>query len=167
MKQAVLVMAYGGPDSLDDIEPYLLDIRGGRPTSPKLVAEIRERYVKIGGKSPLLEITSAQAAALEQCLNALSPSSDGKTDFRVYVGMRHWKPYIRETIARIAADGYQKGFAFCMAPHASRMSTGAYLQKLREAQALDRPCAGGRRPCKAQGIDATAQRQCDRVRRGE
>ena len=132
MKLAILVMAYGGPDSLDDIEPYLLDIRGGRPTSPGLVAEIRERYAKIGGKSPLLEITSAQASALEKCLNKLSPSGD----YRVYVGMRHWKPYIRETIVRIAADGYQAGIAFCMAPHASKMSTGAYLQKLREAQAL-------------------------------
>ena len=136
MKQAVLVMAYGGPDSLDDIEPYLLDIRGGRPTSPELIAEIRERYVKIGGKSPLLDITSAQASVLEQCLNALSPSGDGTPDYGVYVGMRHWKPYIRETMARIAMDGYQAGIAFCMAPHASRMSTGAYLQKLREAQAL-------------------------------
>jgi protoporphyrin/coproporphyrin ferrochelatase len=135
MKQAVLVMAYGGPDSLEDIEPYLLDIRGGRPTSSELIAEIRARYAKIGGKSPLLEITRSQAAALEGCLNALSPSADGTPDYRVYVGMRHWKPYIRETMAKIAADGYSAGIAFCMAPHASRMSTGAYLQKLREAQA--------------------------------
>lgn len=136
MKQAVLVMAYGGPDSLNDIEPYLLDIRGGRPTSPELVAEIRDRYAQIGGRSPLLEITNAQANALEQCLNTLSPSGNGIPDYRVYVGMRHWKPYIRETIAKIAADGYQTGIAFCMAPHASRMSTGAYLKKLSEAQAL-------------------------------
>jgi ferrochelatase len=136
MKQAILVMAYGGPDSLDDIEPYLLDIRGGRTTSPKLVAEIRERYAKIGGKSPLLEITTAQAAALEQCLNVLSPSGDGTPDYRVYVGMRHWKPYIRETMAKIADDGFWSGIAFCMTPHASRMSTGAYLEKLREGQAL-------------------------------
>ena len=136
MKQAVLVMAYGGPDSLDDIEPYLLDIRGGRPTSPEFIAEIRSRYSKIGGKSPLLEITNAQAAALEQDLNALSPSQDSTPNFQVYVGMRHWKPYIREAIARIAEDGYQSGIAFCMAPHASKMNTAVYLQRLREAQAL-------------------------------
>jgi protoporphyrin/coproporphyrin ferrochelatase len=134
-KNAVLVMAYGGPDSLDDIEPYLLDIRGGRPTSPELIAEIRERYARIGGHSPLLEITRAQAALLEECLNALSPSRDGSSNFRVYVGMRHWKPYIRDVVNQIYADGFQRGVAFCMAPHASRMSSGAYQQKMREAQA--------------------------------
>lgn len=134
MKKAVLVMAYGGPDSLEDIEPYLLDIRGGRPTSPALVAEIRERYVKIGGRSPLLEITRMQADALQKRLNELSPSGNGKPDYRVYVGMRHWKPYIREAVSQIGSDGFTEGIAFCMAPHASRLSTGVYLQKLREAQ---------------------------------
>src|SRR5512142_2789042 len=113
MKQAVLIMAYGGPDSLADIEPYLLDIRGGRPTSPELVAEIRERYARIGGRSPLLEITRAQAAGLDKCLNELSPSADGTPDFRVYVGMRHWKPYIRDILAAIAADGIREGLAIC------------------------------------------------------
>ena len=135
MKTAVLIMAYGGPDSLQDIEPYLLDIRGGRPTSPELVAEIRERYARIGGRSPLLEITRAQASALEKCLNRSSSSGAYTPNFRVYVGMRHWKPYIRDTVAQIAADGYKEGIAFCMAPHASKMSTGAYLNKLKEAQA--------------------------------
>jgi ferrochelatase len=145
-KKAVLLMAYGGPDSLEDIEPYLLDIRGGRPTSPELVAEIRERYAQIGGRSPLLEITCAQANALEQYLNgallddkSAAPSADTSTEgqgsYRVYVGMRHWKPYIREVVAQMAADGFESSIAVCMAPHASKMSTGAYLQKLREAQA--------------------------------
>jgi protoporphyrin/coproporphyrin ferrochelatase len=143
MKTAVLLMAYGGPDSLDDIEPYLLDIRGGRPTSPELIAEIRERYARIGGRSPLLEITNAQAVELERCLNELSQ----KNEYRVYVGMRHWKPYIRDVVAQIAADGrqigsFQHGIALCMAPHASKMSTGAYLARLKEAQAaLSAPLA--------------------------
>lgn len=136
MKKALLVMAYGGPDSLDDIEPYLLDIRGGRPTSPELVAEIRGRYARIGGRSPLLEITRGQAQMLEQCLNNLS----SEDTYQAYVGMRHWKPYIRDVVAQIARDGLRGGLAFCMTPQASRMSTGAYLQKLREAQsALDAP----------------------------
>ncbi len=140
MKKAVLIMAYGGPDSLDDIAPYLLDIRGGRPTAPEFVEEIRERYARIGGRSPLLEITRAQAAALEACLNAFSPSPDGAPAYRVYVGMRHWKPYIREAVAQIAADGCRGGLAFCMTPQSSRMSTGAYLAKLREAEsALQAP----------------------------
>src|SRR5512139_3851572 len=104
MKNAVLVMAYGGPDSLEDIEPYLLDIRGGRPTSPELVEEIRERYARIGGRSPLLAITLAQAQALELALNARA-SGDS---YHTYVGMRHWKPYIRDVVAQITADGYQR-----------------------------------------------------------
>ena len=130
MKSAILMMAYGGPNSLADIEAYLLDIRGGRPTSAELVAEIRERYAQIGGRSPLLEITRTQAAALEDELNMQVPSADGTDSFRVYVGMRHWKPYIQEVVAKIAEDGFRNGVAFCMAPHASKMSSGAYRQRL-------------------------------------
>ena len=126
MKKAVLIMAYGGPDSLADIEPYLLDIRGGRTTSPELISEIRERYRKIGGRSPLLEITCAQAQALEKHL-----SRSGQ--YHVFPGMRHWKPYIRDSVAQIAAQGITSGIALCMAPHASRMSTSIYQHKLQEA----------------------------------
>jgi hypothetical protein len=74
---AVLLMAYGGPDSLEDVEPYLLDVRGGRTTPPDLVEEIRARYERIGGKSPLLEITNAQAKALQERLN--QGCFDGRT----------------------------------------------------------------------------------------
>jgi protoporphyrin/coproporphyrin ferrochelatase len=81
-----------------------------------------------------LEITCAQASELERCLN------DILMGFKVYVGMRHWKPYIRDVVAQIAVDGFQRGIALCMAPHASKMSTGAYLAKLHEAQeALSTP----------------------------
>ncbi len=73
MKTAVLIMAYGGPDSLADIEPYLLDVRGGRPVSPEFLSEVRQRYARIGGRSPLLELTRTQAEGLERVLNALSP----------------------------------------------------------------------------------------------
>jgi protoporphyrin/coproporphyrin ferrochelatase len=125
MKTAILLMAYGGPDSLDDIEPYLLDVRGGRPTAPALVEEIRERYAEIGGRSPLLEITRAQAAGLQARLDKTNPGQ-----FQVFVGMRHWKPYIAETVRQIAEDGYEVLIAICMAPHASRFSTGAYRKKL-------------------------------------
>ncbi|MRR10521.1 hypothetical protein EG831_10715, partial [bacterium] len=67
---AILMMAYGGPDSLEDVAPYLSDVRGGRPTPPELAEEIRRRYAAIGGKSPLLEITQRQAGALETALDA-------------------------------------------------------------------------------------------------
>jgi ferrochelatase len=130
MDWAVLLMAYGGPDSLDDVEPYLLDVRGGRETPPALVEEIRGRYAKIGGRSPLLEITRAQAAALETALNQ---QSKGMDQYRVFVGMRHWHPYIQETVQEIHAAGIQNLVALCMTPFASRMSTGAYREKLNAA----------------------------------
>jgi ferrochelatase len=124
----VLLMAYGGPDCLEDVEPYLLDIRGGRPTSPELVEEIMERYALIGGRSPLLELTRQQAQSLEAHLNR-----SGDTRYRVYIGMRHWQPRIKEAVARMVEDGIEQAVALVMAPHYSRMSTGAYFARLDEA----------------------------------
>lgn len=123
---AVMLMAYGGPSNLDEVEPYLLDVRGGRPTSPELVQEIRHRYEVIGGRSPIVEHTRAQAAALG---DALGPA------FATYVGMRHWHPYIKEAVDRIAADGPGRLVAVAMAPHYSSMSVGAYEKKVLEAAA--------------------------------
>ena len=135
-RTAVLLMAYGGPDSLDDVEPFLLDIRGGRPTPPGLVEEIRDRYAAIGGRSPLLEISRAQAAGLEERLNRdieSAPGREPQTRFRTFVGMRHWAPYIHDTVAEIADAGLTDIVALCLAPHYSRLSIGAYLARLREA----------------------------------
>jgi len=125
---AVLVMAYGGPDKIDDVEPYLQDIRGGRPTKPQLVEEIRARYARIGGRSPILELTRAQATAIGRELG---------TGFRVYVGMRHWHPYIRDTVAEIKRAGHRRLVGVVMAPHDSSMSVGAYEKKLLEATGSD------------------------------
>lgn len=125
----VLLMAYGGPESLAEIEPYLLDVRGGRPTPPELVKEVRERYARIGGRSPLRERTEEQARALERALG-----SDGRV--RTYVGMRHWRPYIQQAFEQIVADRITRVVAMAMAPHYSRMSVGAYMRKVEEVQAL-------------------------------
>lgn len=125
-RPAVLLMAYGGPGSLDDVEPYLSDVRGGRPTSPELLREIRDRYARIGGRSPILELTRAQAAAVERALGG---------GFQVYVGMRHWHPFIRETADEIARAGHRHVVGVVMAPHYSAMSVGAYEKKLLEAAA--------------------------------
>lgn len=124
----LLLMAYGSPDSLDDMEAYLLDIRGGRPTSKELVEEIKERYAEIGGRSPLLGITREQATAVETELNRRY--ADQAIDFRAYVGMRHWEPRIRAAVEEMAADGITQAVAMVMAPHSSRMSTGAYYKSL-------------------------------------
>lgn len=125
----VLMMAYGGPDSLADVQPFLADIRHGRPTSPELLEEITERYRAIGGRSPILEITNAQARGVEQTLNA--DSADVR--FKTYVGMRHWKPYIEEVVPLMLADSVDEIVAVVMAPHFSRMSVGAYMGKVDKA----------------------------------
>lgn len=121
---AVLLMAYGGPGNIGEVEPYLKDIRGGRATKPQLVEEIRARYARIGGRSPILELTRAQAAGVGR---ALGPG------FRVYVGMRHWHPYIKDTVEEIRRAGQRRVVGVVMAPHYSSMSVGAYEKKLLEA----------------------------------
>ena len=123
----VLVMAYGGPNNLDEVEPYLLDVRGYRPTSQEIIHEVRERYREIGGRSPILEQTQAQADALESVLN------ENGGQFRAYVGMRHWHPFIKDVLADMQAEGVDKAVGVVMAPHYSRMSIGAYYQRLEEA----------------------------------
>lgn len=121
---AVLVMAYGGPNNIAEVEPYLSDVRGGRPTKPHLVEEIRARYARIGGRSPILELTRAQAAGIGRALGAR---------FRVAVGMRHWHPYIKDAVAELRQAGYTRLIGVVMAPHYSGMSVGAYEKKLLEA----------------------------------
>lgn len=121
-KTAVILLAYGGPDSLDDIPAYLFDIRGGRPTPQLLIDEITERYRLIGGRSPLLDITHSAAVKLERKLNR-----------PVYVGMRHWAPFIADVVAQMADDGIEHVTAICMAPHYSELSIGKYREKLDQA----------------------------------
>ena len=116
---AILLLAYGGPDSLEDIPAYLLDIRGGRETPQHLVDEITHRYAQIGGRSPLRDITERTAARLWK-----------RTGIPTYVGMRHWHPYIKEVVAQMASDGVRHIIAIAMAPHYSFMSIGAYRQAL-------------------------------------
>jgi ferrochelatase len=123
----VLLTAVGGPSSLDDVGPFLRDIRGGRPTPDHLIDEFRERYRLIGGKSPLLRISSAQAEALEARLN-----QDGSRH-PCYVGMRNWHPYIQETIGRIAADGLDRIVVLPLTPYFSKRSVGTYFRAVEES----------------------------------
>ena len=127
---AILLMAMGGPDCLENVEPFLLDVRGGRPTPPELVAEIRERYRATGGKSPAVGITQEVAKKLEARLN-----ESGGQHYRVYVGLRHWHPFIKETYAELMAGNPEHVIGLCMAPQQSSLSTGAYRKKVEEAKA--------------------------------
>jgi protoporphyrin/coproporphyrin ferrochelatase len=123
----LLVMAYGGPDTLEEVEPYLMDVRGYRATAPEIVHEVRERYREIGGRSPIRERTQAQADALQKILN------EQGHDFKVFVGMRHWHPFIHDTLAEMRAQGIERMVGLVMAPHFSRMSIQAYFNKIGDA----------------------------------
>ncbi len=123
-KTAVLLMAYGTPNTLDEVEPYYADIRGGRKPSPELLRELTARYEHIGGRTPLLDITRAQARALENTLGE---------NFCVYVGMKHWHPYIAQAVEEIVRAGHQRVIALALAPHYSRFSIEGYIQRVRDA----------------------------------
>src|SRR5512146_24782 len=101
-RDAVLLMAYGSPDRLDQVEAYYTDIRRGSPPPPALLAELIERYQAIGGSSPLSRIVEQQRAALERELAARG------TPLPVYAGMRHIAPRIATLIERMAADGIER-----------------------------------------------------------
>ena len=119
----VLLMAYGGPDSLQDVPGYLADIRAGRPTPHAIVADIAEHYRMIGGCSPLKANSGRQLAALTE---ALDPAG-----WRCYLGMRHWSPWIEEVVGAMAADGIRRAVGIVLAPHYSSMNTERYFQKVR------------------------------------
>ena len=122
----VLVMAYGGPASLGEIPGYLADIRHGRPTPRAVLEEITENYRAIGGSSPLLAVSQRQADALATELG---------DDYRCYVGMRHWAPWIEDVVGRMVGDGVTHAVGVVLAPHFSALSVARYQQKV--ADGLD------------------------------
>ena len=111
---AVLLLAHGTPDRVEDIPCFLHAVTGGRPIPQAVVEEVQHRYSLIG-HSPLRELTERQAAAVEKALG-----------LRTYVAMRNWEPYIRDVMPRMAADGITHAIAICLAPQNSRTSTGLY-----------------------------------------
>lgn len=129
-------MAYGTPESLAEVEPYYTHIRGGRPPAPEAVARLQKRYEVVGGRTPLLAITSEVSEKLEAVLNA----SSGDRKYRVYFGMKHWHPFIGDVIPVAERDGVSSLVAVALAPHYSRMSIGGYRSALDNAIAkLSRP----------------------------
>jgi protoporphyrin/coproporphyrin ferrochelatase len=124
MRTGVLLMAHGTPSSMDEMPEYLALVRGGRAASAELIAEMRHNYQAIGGRSPLTEITLAQAAALRLRLGP---------DVPVAVGMRNWKPFITEGLAELAAAGVGRTIGIPMAPQFSTLSVQKYIDGARGA----------------------------------
>jgi len=115
---AVLLIAHGSPERVEDIPEFLQNISRGRPMSDNVVREVQHRYSLIGS-SPLTRITQAQADGVARELS-----------IPAYVGMRNWHPFIADTLKRMAADGIEQAVAVCLAPHNSRTSVGLYKQVL-------------------------------------
>lgn len=123
----ILFMAYGGPESLDDMPGYLADIRAGRVTSSAVLDEITSNYRLIGGKSPLPEFTRAQVEATMRQLEATG------RPLKAYIGMRHWSPWIEDAVRDMLEDGVKEAVAIVLAPHYSSLSVAKYQKKIKAA----------------------------------
>jgi ferrochelatase len=123
--KAVLLLAHGTPESLDEMPEYLRLVRGGREPPAELVEEMRHNYAAIGGRSPLTDITRAQAAALERALGDGTP---------VYVGMRNWRPFIADALREAAAAGVTDLVALPLAPQYSTLSVGKYEEAVERSR---------------------------------
>jgi protoporphyrin/coproporphyrin ferrochelatase len=123
---AVVLMAYGSPERLEDVPAYYADIRGGRPVRPELLEDLTDRYRRLGieDSNPLNEITEETRAALEAALG-----------LPVFTGMKHWHPRIAEAAGRALASGAETVVGLVLAPHFSRLSIEGYRSQLENALA--------------------------------
>ncbi len=117
-RNAILLLAHGSPDSVDEIPEFLNQITRGRPVPPEVIEEVKHRYGLIG-RSPLTAVTLRQGELLAEELK-----------LPVYVGMRNWKPFIADTIATMKSDGVGRATVICLAPQNSRTSVGLYRAAL-------------------------------------
>lgn len=124
MSTGVVVMAYGTPASLDDVESYYTHIRRGRAPEPAQLADLIRRYEAIGGISPLAARTAAQADAIAAALDEISPG-----EFTVALGQKHAAPYIEDGIAALLSQGVERIVGVVLAPHYSRSSVGQYHER--------------------------------------
>ncbi|TBL81649.1 ferrochelatase [Paenibacillus thalictri] len=125
----VLVMSYGTPESLDQVEAYYTHIRRGHPPTPEQLDTLQSRYEAIvGGFFPLRENTNKQVAALEEQLNSAYPD----LQFKCYQGLKHASPFIEDGVEQMAKDGITQAVGVVLAPHYSVMSVGGYIKRAQE-----------------------------------
>lgn len=127
-KTGLLVMHYGTPASLEDVEPYYTHIRHGRPPTPELLKDLESRYEAIGGPSPLAHISEEQADMIAEGLK------EAGIDAKVYIGMKHTHPFISEAVNKMAEDGVGEAIGVVLAPHFSGMSVAAYEKYAHDAR---------------------------------
>ena len=127
---AILLMAYGSPDRLEEVEAYFTDIRGGRAPSREAVEELTSRYRRVGVPTPLLSVSMELERGLERQLNLDSP--DGVI-YTVHLGMKHWTPRIATAIDEVVDSGADQVIAIVLAPHYSKISTAGYRRQVEQA----------------------------------
>ncbi len=169
-KIGVVLLNLGGPDSLQAVRPFLYNLFSDREIIrlgpaflqkplAKLISTLRSgktehMYSQIGGKSPILDITTAQAKALEKALNEqsavssqqLPPTKEGQggvnsslithhssLSFKVYIGMRYWRPFVKDTLDQIIHDGIEHLFVLSLYPHYSKATTGSAIADFKKA----------------------------------
>jgi protoporphyrin/coproporphyrin ferrochelatase len=127
-KMGLLVMAYGTPYKVEDIERYYTHIRHGRKPSPDMIDDLKNRYEAIGGLSPLAKITTEQAESLEKYLNQVQD----EIEFIMYLGLKHIEPFIEDTIKQMHDDGITEAVSMVLAPHFSTFSVKSYNERAKE-----------------------------------
>ena len=128
MSKALLVTHYGTPATMDDVLPYYTDIRRGNPPSEEQLKDLTDRYLAIGGPSPLNEISQKQAKAIRRSL------SDKGIEASLYIGAKHAPPFVSDAVEQMAYDGVTEAVGVVLAPHFSRTSVGGYRAKALEAR---------------------------------
>lgn len=124
---AVLMIGFGGPERPEDIRPFLENVARGRRIPPARLKEVAHHYERIGGKSPLNELTFRQAEALQAKLQAQG------CPLPVYVGMRNWRPFLTDTIQRMSEDGIVRAIGLIMAAQQSESGWEQYRRNVAEA----------------------------------
>lgn len=126
---AVLLLAFGGPRTPEEIRPFLHRVLAGRPAPPGRIEAVAHHYEAVGGRSPLPDITLRQASALEGLLE------DMRRPTRVYVGFRHSAPFIAASLAQMNADGVKRALGFILSSHRTEASWERYQETVAEARA--------------------------------
>ena len=124
----VIVLSYGTPENLDQIEAYYTHIRKGRPPAPEALQDLTDRYARIGGTFPLRQNTDRQVQALEDQLNSL----DVGVQFVCFQGLKHVTPFVEDGVAAIAAQGHKQALGIVLAPHYSTYSVANYVKRAKE-----------------------------------
>lgn len=126
---AVLVIAFGGPHAPPDIRPFLANVLRGRRVAPGRVEEVAHHYERVGGRSPITDLTNQQADGLAQRL------ASAGTPLPVFVGMRNWHPYLTDVLAEMSRAGIRRVIGFIAAAHRSYSSCTQYRENVADARA--------------------------------